>query len=409
MTAAMRAESGRFDPIDPERLRLASLLAPVDQAHFFEKYWEKDILVVTRDRPDYLARCLTLDEIDQVITTQTLHNDALSLVDAKREIKAEEYCFPSGMVDPARLYGFFHDGATIILPQLHLRVASLADITRAMEAELGHRFQTNVYFTPPGQSQGFRPHFDNHDVFVLQVAGSKSWKIYDTPIPLPDRHIDFNPETYRLAPVTREFTLHAGDVAYVPRGVVHDAVSTDEMSLHITLGALVRTWADAFRTAIDAINLNTPAFREALPPGFHRPGTDRAAARLKAKALLELFVEGFNADALLGDFAQELVESRHGLLRGQLQQVQRLDDIGPASRAAARPNLLYEISHDADGVSLFCYGQELRFPAHAAATLEAALSPGDYAVGELPGEVDDQGKVVLVRRLVREGLVRLSD
>jgi len=409
MTAAMRAEPGLPGPVDPERARLASLIAPVAPAEFFEKYWEKDILVVERGRPDYLSRCLSLDEIDRVITTQTLHNDALSLVDAKREIKAEEYCFPSGMVDPARLYSFFHDGATIILPQLHLRVASLADLARAMEAELGHRFQTNVYFTPPGQSQGFRPHFDNHDVFVLQVAGSKAWKIYDTPIPLPDRNIDFNPETYRLAPVTREFTLRAGDIAYVPRGVVHDAVSTDEMSLHITLGAIVRTWADAFKTAIDAINLNTPAFREALPPGFHRPGADRAAARLKAKALLELFRDGFDADALLDDFAQELVESRHGLLRGQLQQVQRLDGIEPTSRAAARPNLLYDIVAQGDGVSLYCYGQELRFPAHAAATLEAALSPEEYAVGGLPGELDEQGKVVLVRRLVREGLVRLSN
>lgn len=406
--ASKDADDGRLDPINPETVSLQQLIAPVDRAAFIERYWERDVLVVEHGSADYLSKLLTLDDIDRVITTLTLHNDAISLVNAKQQIKAEEYCFPSGMVDPARLYGFFADGATIIMPQLHLRVASLADLVRAMEAEIGHRFQTNIYVTPPGESQGFRPHFDNHDVFVLQVSGSKKWKIYDTPIPLPDRSINFDPDGYELGAVTQEFTLHAGDVAYVPRGVVHDAVSTDEMSVHITLGAMIKTWADTFKTAIDAMNLRVPEFRESLPIGYHKPGADRALAREKAKALVGMFAEWFDTDTLLDDYGQELLESRHGLLRGQLTQVQALETVSADMRASARPNLIYEITADDDGISLYCYGQELRFPAHARQPLTAALAPAEYRIGDLPGDLDDAGKCVLVKRLVREGLVRLS-
>ncbi|MEM7444349.1 MAG: cupin domain-containing protein [Pseudomonadota bacterium] len=404
----MSAAEVRPEPLDPATVSLEKLIAPFGQEQFLEQYWERDVLVVERNAPDFLSRFLPLDEIDRVITTLTLHNDAISLVNAKQRIMAEEYCFPSGMVDPARLYGFFADGATIIMPQLHLRVAPLADLVRAMEAELGHRFQTNIYVTPPGESQGFRPHFDNHDVFVLQVAGSKKWKIYDTPITLPDRNINFTSEGYDLGEVTQEFTLRAGETAYVPRGIVHDAVSTDEMSVHITLGALVQTWADAFKTAVDAMNLRVPEFRESLPIGYHKQGADRSAAREKARALVETFVEAFDADALLDDYAQELLESRHGLLRGQLAQIQALESITVDSRASARPNLIYEITSDDEGVSLYCYGQELRFPSHAMDPLVAALSTDAYRVSDLPDTVDDDGKCVLVKRLVREGLVQLA-
>jgi len=408
MATSLNKAADRLNPIDPETVSLQQLISPFDRAAFIDQYWEKDILVVERAETDYLSRLLTMDDIDRVITTLTLHNDAISLVNAKQQINAAEYCFSSGMVDPARLYGFFADGATIIMPQLHLRVGSLADLVRAMEAEMGHRFQTNIYVTPPGESQGFKPHFDSHDVFVLQVSGSKKWKIYDTPIALPDRNIRFDADGYELGAVTREFTLHAGEVAYVPRGVVHDAVSTDELSVHITLGALVKTWADTFKTAIDAMNLRAPELRESLPIGYHKPGADRAVARTKAKALVEMFAEWFDADTLLDDFAQELLESRHGLLRGQLAQTQALETISADTFASARPNLIYEITTDDDGVGLYCYGQELRFPAHAQQPLTAALQAQEYRIGDLPGDLDEAGKCVLVKRLVREGLVRLT-
>jgi ribosomal protein L16 Arg81 hydroxylase len=36
---------------------------------------------------------------------------------------------------------------------------------------------SNVYYTP-ADSQGFAPHFDDVDVFVLQIEGKKHWKLY---------------------------------------------------------------------------------------------------------------------------------------------------------------------------------------------------------------------------------------
>jgi lysine-specific demethylase/histidyl-hydroxylase NO66 len=35
----------------------------------------------------------------------------------------------------------------------------------------------NVYLTPPG-TQGFAPHFDDVDAFLLQLEGKKQWRLY---------------------------------------------------------------------------------------------------------------------------------------------------------------------------------------------------------------------------------------
>ena len=71
----------------------------------------------------------------------------------------------------------FAAGATIVLQGLHRMWPPLVDFTRQLVEELGHPAQVNAYVTPPS-SQGFSPHYDTHDVFVLQVSGEKRWVIH---------------------------------------------------------------------------------------------------------------------------------------------------------------------------------------------------------------------------------------
>jgi NAD(P)-dependent dehydrogenase (short-subunit alcohol dehydrogenase family) len=56
--------------------------------------------------------------------------------------------------------------------------AALEASVRYLAADLGHPTQVNAYITPPS-SRGFSPHYDVHDVFVLQVAGEKHWRIHE--------------------------------------------------------------------------------------------------------------------------------------------------------------------------------------------------------------------------------------
>ena len=92
----------------------------------------------------------------------------------------------AGRIQPLEVARHFDAGATIIFNQLHKRVPALARLCAALGRQFSSRVQTNVYLTPP-EAQGFAPHWDTHDVFVLQVSGAKRWTIYDTKVSLPLR------------------------------------------------------------------------------------------------------------------------------------------------------------------------------------------------------------------------------
>ena len=95
----------------------------------------------------------------------------------------------------------------------------------------------NVYLTPPG-SQGFAPHYDDIEAFVLQLEGQKRWRLYDprTPDEVLPRVSSQNFEQDELGECILDVVLEPGDLLYFPRGVIHQAVTQDENhSLHITV------------------------------------------------------------------------------------------------------------------------------------------------------------------------------
>jgi hypothetical protein len=329
------------------------------------------------------------------------------MANAAKQLEVGDYTYPSGLIDAARLYQEYADGGTIVLNNLEGSLPSLADLCRSMESEFSCRFQCNIYVTPGGSAQGLRTHYDTHDVFVLQISGTKHWRIYDTPVVRPFRGQDFDPEKFVPGDLTMEFDLHPGDMVYVPRGVMHDATSTEEDSCHITLGVLPTSWTDLLLESIARVALDDEELRRSLPPGYARQGFDRTGARATFRKLLSHVVEKAELDPALDHFAEDLVSTRHPLLYGQMQQIHALPGLTVEDRAGARPHLLYHLTRDETHVHVAAYGGRITLPLHAAEPLEHALSNDEYRIADLPGELDHPGKLVLIRRLVREGLVRI--
>lgn len=388
-----------------EPFTLARILAPFDRARFLAEHWERKPLIVRRDDRAYWRELITLDDVNHVLTSRHLHHPAVGMTNAARKIGPEEFSFPSGLVDTARLYRHFAEGSTITLNGFETEHPALALLCRSMERELSIRFQTNLYFTP-AQAQGFRTHFDSHDVFVIQVHGSKHWTLYDTPVELPYRRQEFNPAEYTAGPVSAEFVLHEGDMAYVPRGVMHDARTTGEESLHVTLGVLFTSYTDLLVEALAMVGLGDPAFRRGLPPGFARPGFDRAALREEFRALCRRFAERADLDAALELFIDDVIDTRQPLLPGQIDELRALGALTEDTALSARPALLYRLREAGDEVVLQVYGSAIRFPAHVREPLAWLLEQPRFTPAELPGTLDPAGRLTLVRRLVREGVLQ---
>lgn len=380
------------------------LISPVEKEQFFSEYWESKPLVIHRNQPDYFSSLLSLDGVDRVITTLDRRYPNTILKNAARDVGRRDYTVDGEVLDVAKVYQQFADGSTITLAFLDTVVPSLTRFCRALECELSFPLQANIYLTPPG-AQGARPHYDTHDVFVLQIAGSKKWTVYGTPYQLPLANQDFDPAVHEKGDATLEFDLHAGDVAYLPRGLVHDARSTDQVSLHITAGILRYTWADLLLEYVASACLNDPAFRKSLPPGFARPGFGQDQAKENLNNLLRQVPSNADFDAALSRFLDALVRSCPPLLEGQMAQMAGLDALTVDSLAGARPGVVYYLQANDDSVVVHLCGRKITFPPFAADALRYALRHPEFSVHDLPGRLDDAGKLTLVRRLIREGLL----
>ncbi len=381
-------------------------IAPETPERFFADHFEKAPMRVERGEPDYFTELLSYAEIDRVISTMGLGHPEINVTRSDADIAPADFTTDRGQIDPVRVNQLFADGATIILAGLQDRLPQLARYCRAVEAVMSARVQANIYMTPPG-NMGLHPHYDSHDVLVLQIAGSKEWRIYGTPVelPLPDqgfeRGMDVGEEVDR-------FVLHPGDTLYVPRGLAHVAVATDETSLHITTGLMVRTWTDVLIEAVIAKAHRVPEMRRALPPGFANHGADLGTYDRTLKHLVGQ-LEDAPLDKLLHRFREDFVTGRAPRIEGQMAQLAALDTLGMGARVGAVPHLIFTIQPDAvtDQIRLSCQGAEIVMPAFAASAVEFCVTTPDFIISDMAGDLDDAGKLVLAKRMIREGLLRI--
>ena len=383
------------------------LIDPVAPQAFLAEYFERKPLLI-EGHPAKFSSLLSLAAIDRFLAGSSPYHPEVFLVDAARDLRPGDYTLAdgSGRIDLPRAYQLFNTGATISISQLHDRLPELADLCRSVERTFSCHFQTNIYLSPRN-AQGFKTHYDNHDVLVLQVAGSKHWTLYGSGngVELPLRGQGFNPDVNLPGPVTREFTITAGDLFYCPRGVFHAARSTDEISLHITLGLMGKTWADVMIEAMSEACLASPAFRTHLPPGFASPGFDMRQAEATFRSLIESFATSAKLGPILERFAEGFVTSRRPAFQGCLEELDSPPPVTLDTRVAARPHLVYLLREDGETLTIVFGPSEISLPAFTRPSVEAVLSGRPLRVADLPGHLDDPGKIVLAQRLIREGML----
>ena len=350
-------------------------------ADFLASLYERDPLIVAHGDAKRFEGLLSIDDIDRLVTGVDLREGQLDLADASRTMMRSDYVDSSGYIDRGAVADFHRGGATIILQQAHQFEPSLARFCRGLEHVFSAHVQTNIYLTPPN-AQGFRTHYDNHDVFVLQIAGEKAWRLYEKPVDTPYRGEGFQSGKHAPGELKQEFTLKAGDCAYVPRGLMHDALTAgDAPSLHVTVGLITRTWADLMLEAVSEVALRSPDFRRSLPAGYALPGYDRTEARAYLTRLAETAAKEMQLDPALELMIDAFIRSRAGDNRFAVRDAAQAVKAG--DKFVLRRHAPFRIAEDGDRIALIAPGGELDFPSAARAALERALNGAPFTVADL--------------------------
>jgi bifunctional lysine-specific demethylase and histidyl-hydroxylase NO66 len=382
---------------------LARAIEPVAEDRFFAEYWEQRPLVVERDEPGRFTDLLSVDDVERVISTSAVRAPAFRLVKAGAQLAERDYTVDipwrpsslSGTVDVHRAAAEFAGGATIVLQALHVNWAPLARYCRGLESELGHPAQANAYYTP-ASAQGFAVHHDTHEVLCLQVAGEKRWLVYEPVWELPLKRQAYSKELGAPGEPVLDLTLHAGDTLYLPRGWLHEAATSETDSLHITVGINVRTWHEALRDALEDC-------REELEFRRSVPATGEMSADL-----LELLRERLRPERVAQRMRSKLVATRRPLRSDALAQARAAEGLALETTVQRRETVLFDVAERDGRILLSFEGKQVSLPGQARAAVEAAASAAEpFRPADLPG-LDEAGRVVLARRLVREGFLQVS-
>lgn len=269
---------------------LESRLIDLPRTTFADDYWGRRALL-SRGVSDF-SDLFSARAVDELISARGLRSPFLRVAKDGATLPTSSFTSPAGVgatiadqLDDTRLWRQFHDGATLVLQALQRTWEPIGAFSSALSEELGNPVQANAYITPP-QNQGFDDHYDVHDVFVLQIEGTKRWVIHE---PVFDSPLRDQPWTDRREAVSRaaatepaiDAVLEPGDALYLPRGWLHAATAQGEVSIHLTLG--IHNWtryaaAEQLAQVALAHLQDDPAMRASLPLGESRPDEEVLAS-----------------------------------------------------------------------------------------------------------------------------------
>jgi lysine-specific demethylase/histidyl-hydroxylase NO66 len=374
-----------------------------DAERFASEHWSRRPLHRAAGDRDGFDDLLSLADVDRIVSSMSIRLPAFRLVKDGKTLSASAVTKTartgsqtvSGMADPVKIYREFERGASIVLQGLHRYWLPLARFCRDLEIELGHPTQVNAYITPPS-ARGLAVHRDEHDVFVLQVFGTKAWRVFEPEDGAGERRPLVDEE---VAP---------GDCLYIPKGFPHAATTQERASGHLTVGILSPTWEQVLSEAVSMAQ-EEAEFAGPLPLRF-AAAEDRDRFREAVDERLQAFarwVEKADADQIADRLSKRFLTRRQPLLAGHLQQLLALPTLTDDSVVAPRLGSMLVLGLKGQGVVAYLGDRELRMPGWVEPAMRAVAEADRLAVRDLSPHLDEGSRLVLVRRLVREGLLEI--
>lgn len=260
---------------------------------FYSQYWEKEPLLVQAD-DDEKTRfdgLMSLSGIRRLLKDQPMSYGkdlnvtryVESVDGVKRRLTLDQTSEGEFVMADARdVWANFDDGCTVRLLCPHQHNDTVHALLSTLETEWGCMVGANAYLTPPSEAQGFAPHYDDIEAFILQLEGRKRWKVYE---PLSKAHVlprrssgDYTEQDLKNIEPVLDVVLGPGDLLYMPRGWIHQACTlptSREHSLHLTVSAMQQwAWIDFLELLVPealeaaASSETSTSLREGLPRRF---------------------------------------------------------------------------------------------------------------------------------------------
>jgi hypothetical protein len=394
------------------------LIYPHKADEFFSDVWEKAHLHISRGQNPGLqqlfAALISVNDLDRLLSTVYSGPRPLNSIRMGQGgvmLPPDEFSSkgPSSFsqIDLDKVLSLYRNGASIIFNSLHDSFGPIAELCDDLSRFFGVSIHANAYVTPP-KSQGFPLHFDTHDVLFLQISGEKNWTLYESTVPLATPAM-LEKDSQPAGPAT-QVCLRAGELLYMPRGLLHEGIASEAMSFHVTIGIHVYTWSQLIADVVSELEHVDMNIRRSVAPQLASGDNDDGhiedivallTARLRDKECIR------RAAMRKAEAVRQQTRSNFGC--GRFAEIVRSHNISLKTIVQRRSRTETQIQPSESEIILQFDRKSLTLPRFTEPHLRALCSGLPICPADLPSDLDDHGKVILVRRLVEEGLLTVLE
>ncbi len=255
---------------------------------FFSHHFDRGSQIFKAAIPGPFDDIFSIADLDEALNFEALRSDYLILARQGELIPAHRYSKTiqvrdtpqrtyHNCIDPEKVHRLVDEGATIFWTGVNHFNSNVRRISAIFAEELGVRVDADIFLTPP-RARGFVIHHDPFDTYIVQLSGTKNWKVWPTPEERPKQWVAYSQEDMP-APIIEE-SLQPGDVLYIPYGTPHGPVAEEQTSLHMTFSAPPVMWSDALRSLIGGILQENSEFCSRQYHAGQRKETDQSAEQV---------------------------------------------------------------------------------------------------------------------------------
>lgn len=361
------------------------------------------------------ASLLTLKDVDDLLVSEAIRPPYFRM--AKKGAQVRDGIFTKlirvqlshmdDVVEPSQVIEAFRSGATITWNSMNHFNPTLRRLTTTISQALGCRSDVVSFLTPAGRVQGFAPHLDSTEVFVIQLHGTKAWKVWDTISPRPAAGYALDPET--LGEPAMEFEMNPGDILYLPWGTPHVAASVDQMSFHLSVTTKPRSIGELMGDLVNDLTKDDPSFAE--QPALTPSNQERVEASLtKAIDLLRTKLQTMDVATAA---SISIAEARHQVGSGHLNF---FEDLAESESPLGMRDLVEPIDSQAkityreetDGNVVAQVGTRIyRMTDTVMPALDLLNTESDIRVGDVSESIGEEAASSLLKTLVQIGHVKV--
>lgn len=233
----------------------SNLLEPIGVEEFKNSYLSKEFLHFSNSNRKFILP-FNWDDLNEILSKRRFYTDQVRVVQGGKDIECDSiFSFRTDNKNPNQKIAYLNttginklmnDGCTLIVHAVEELMENIAGVVDVIECLVNEKVQANLYACFK-KGQGFDVHWDNHDVFVLQVLGSKDWTVY-----YPTENKDCLDHLEK--PIWSDI-LKQGELLYMPRGYWHEAKSIGP-TIHITFGFTNRRIEHYIKWILRELNCN---------------------------------------------------------------------------------------------------------------------------------------------------------